>query len=75
MTPVVYGSAGNLVTAAYERDHKRLLIDGGYTRLDYKWDSAGTGRYVKNAAAWLANYERFGHHVVAERYQQQRKQQ
>jgi len=64
MTPVVYGSAGNLVTAAYELDHKRLLVDGGYTRLDYKWDTAGTGRYVKNAAAWLANYERFGQKVV-----------
>jgi len=24
------------------------------------WDNAGTGRYVKNAAAWLVNYERFG---------------
>ena len=36
-----------------------------FTRLSNKWDSAGTGRYVMNAAAWLANYERFGNEVVA----------
>lgn len=65
LTPIVYGSAGNLVTAAYEKDGKRLLIDGGFTRLYYKWYTAGTGRYVKNAAAWLVNYERFGEDVVA----------
>jgi len=68
MTPIIYGSAGNLVAAAFEKDGKRLIVDGGYTRLDYKWDTAGTGRYVKNAAAWLANYERFGQAVVADRF-------
>lgn len=65
MTPIVWGSAGNLVTAAYENDGRRLIVDGGYTRLSNKWDTAGTGRYVKNAAAWLANAERFGSKVVA----------
>lgn len=58
--PVVYGSAGNVVVAAYDRDGKRALLDGGFTRLYHKWDTAGTGRYIKNAAAWLVNYERFG---------------
>lgn len=65
LTPVIYGSAGNLIAAAFESKGKRLLVDGGFTRLSYKWDSAGTGRYVMNAAAWLANYERFGNEVVA----------
>lgn len=65
MTPVIYGSAGNLVTAAFEAHGKRLIVDGGFTRLSNKWDSAGTGRYVMNAAAWLANYEKFGNEVVA----------
>ena len=65
MTPIMYGSAGNLVTAAYDRGGKRLLVDGGFTRLSYKWSTAGTDRYIKNAAAWLANYERFGKAVVA----------
>lgn len=65
MTPVIYGSAGNLVTAAFEGNKRRLIVDGGFTRLSNKWDSAGTGRYVMNAAAWLANYERFGDQVVA----------
>ena len=50
---------GNLVTAVYEKDGKRAIVDGGFTRLYNKWDTAGTGRYVKNAAAWLANVERF----------------
>ena len=49
----------NLVTATYEQDGKRLILDGGFTRLYISWDHAGTGRYVKNAAAWLVNYERF----------------
>ena len=60
LEPLIYGSAGNLVAAVYEKDEKRAIIDGGFTRLYYKWDTAGTGRYVKNAAAWLANFERFG---------------
>lgn len=65
LTPIIYGSADNLVTAVYEKDGKRLILDGGFTRLFIKWDTAGTGRYVKNAAAWLVNYERFGDAVVA----------
>jgi hypothetical protein len=66
LTPLIYGSADNLVTAAYEKDGKRLIIDGGFTRLYVDWDSAGSGRFVKNAAAWLVNYERFGEAVLAE---------
>jgi hypothetical protein len=57
--PLMYGSAGNLVTALYDNDGKRAIMDGGFTRLFYKWDNAGTARFVKNAAAWLANVERF----------------
>lgn len=60
LQPVVFGSNGNLVVAAHDQDGCRALIDGGFTRLYHKWDTAGTGRYVKNAAAWLVNYERFG---------------
>ncbi|CAD7929199.1 unnamed protein product [Amoebophrya sp. A120] len=71
MMPLVYGSdmipddknpggqKPNLVTAVYEQDGRRLIIDTGFTRLYVNWDSAGTGRYVSNAAAWLANFERF----------------
>lgn len=67
LTPLIYGSANNLVTAAYEKNGKRLIIDGGFTRLYVNWDSAGTGRYVKNVAAWLVNYEKFGKEVVSEK--------
>lgn len=63
LEPLLYGSAGNLVTAIYEKDGKRALIDGGFTRLYVRWDTAGTGRYVSNAAAWLANVERFAQHA------------
>jgi hypothetical protein len=68
LTPLIYGSAGNLVTAIYDRNGKRAILDGGFTRLFLKWDTAGTGRYVKNAAAWLVNVERFGDTVVAEKF-------
>jgi hypothetical protein len=65
LTPLVYGSAGNLVTAFYDHDGKRAILDGGFTRLYCNWDTAGTARYVKNAAAWLVNVERFGETVIA----------
>lgn len=58
MTPILYGSAGQIVAAAYDRDGCRAILDGGFTRLYCHWDTAGTGRYVTNAAAWLANWER-----------------
>ncbi|MGC4119565.1 MAG: hypothetical protein QM765_34340 [Myxococcales bacterium] len=60
LTPLIYGSAGNFVTGLYERDGKRAIFDGGFTRLYNNWDTAGTARYVKNAAVWLAHAEKFG---------------
>jgi hypothetical protein len=65
LRPLLYGHADNLVAAFYDQGGKRAILDGGFTRLYYKWDTAGTGRYVKNAAAWLTNVERFGHKVTA----------
>ncbi|MEZ4458305.1 MAG: hypothetical protein R3E66_00990 [bacterium] len=67
LQPLIYGSAGNLVTAFYDHGGKRAIFDGGFTRLYNKWDTAGTGRYVKNAAAWLANAERFGEIVATKK--------
>jgi len=60
LKPLIYGSAGNLVTAVYEKNGKRAILDGGFTRLYYKWETAGTDRYIKNAAAWLVNMESLG---------------
>lgn len=62
-TPIMYSSDGNIVAAVYEMYGKRLIIDGGFTRLCVNWDNAGTDRYIKNASAWLANVERFGKEV------------
>src|SRR5690349_23969288 len=60
LEPLIYGSAGNLVAAYYDKGGKRAILDGGFTRLYNKWDTAGTARYVKNAASWLVNAEKFG---------------
>ncbi|HEY6786376.1 MAG TPA: hypothetical protein VI365_03610 [Trebonia sp.] len=59
LKPLVYGSNGRVVTAYFDHDGCRAIVDGGFTRLFYKWDSAGTDRYIINAAAWLLNIERF----------------
>lgn len=66
MTPLIWSTDGNVVTSIYENQGQRLIIDGGSTKLFLNWENAGTGRYVKNAAAWLVNYERFGEEVVSE---------
>ena len=60
LKPLVYSSDKKVVTAYSDMDGKRLLIDGGFTRLCVDWDSAGTDRYVANAAGWLGNFEKFG---------------
>jgi hypothetical protein len=65
LSPLLYGSADNLVAAFYDKGGRRAILDGGFTRLYNNWDTAGTGRYVKNAAAWLTNVERFGQTVTA----------
>jgi len=52
-------SEGTVATTAYDEEQKRALVDGGYTRLFMNWDTAGTDRFVVNAAAWLSNIERF----------------
>jgi len=64
LEPLIYGSDEILVAAFYDKDGKRAIVDTGFTRLYIQWDTAGTGRYVKNAAAWLANVERFGEEVA-----------
>ena len=61
LKPLVYSTDGNVVTAYSDAGGKRVLIDGGYTRLYCDWNTAGTDRYVVNAAGWLCNFERFGY--------------
>ncbi|MFU8803959.1 MAG: hypothetical protein ACNA8W_09145 [Bradymonadaceae bacterium] len=68
LKPLLYGSADNLVMAIHDEDGRRAIIDTAFTRLYMSWDAAGSGRYVTNAAAWLANYERFGDEVVAPQF-------
>jgi molecular chaperone DnaK len=58
LEPLLYGSSGNLLIATRDDGDRRAILDGGFTRLFVKWDTAGTGRYVKNAASWLVNFEK-----------------
>ncbi|KAJ4460555.1 hypothetical protein PAPYR_3187 [Paratrimastix pyriformis] len=58
LQPILYGSAGNLITAVYDREGRRAIFDGAFTRLYCNWDDAGTARYVVNCAVWLFNHER-----------------
>jgi hypothetical protein len=67
LEPLIYGSDDILVAGIYNKNGRRAIVDTGFTRLYINWDTAGTGRYVKNAAAWLANVERFGDDVTATR--------
>jgi hypothetical protein len=57
--PLMRSSDGQVVTALHGKQHQRILIDGGYTRLcEDKWArTAGTSRFVTNAACWLYNFE------------------
>lgn len=68
LQPFIWGSAGNVVASLHDKGGKRAILDGGFTRLYYKWNTAGTGRYIANAGAWLANVERFGDEVVADKF-------
>jgi hypothetical protein len=56
---LVNSSDGNCVTAIYDSEGRRALVDGGFTRLFIQWDDAGTARFVCNAAAWLVNWDRY----------------
>ena len=60
LRPLIFGSFGGTVAGFHDDKGRRAIVDGGFTRLYHKWDTAGTARYVTNAAAWLANTERFG---------------
>ena len=57
--PLIRSSDGEVVTAFHDRNHVRIMIDGGFTRLfPDRWDrTAGTARFVTNAACWLYNHE------------------
>ncbi len=61
LKPLVFSSDGKVVTAFYDMGGKRVLIDRGFTRLYYKWNSARTDRFVVNCASWSTNIERFGY--------------
>jgi hypothetical protein len=54
--PLLYGSAGNLITAVRDATPScgAVMVDTAFTRLYCQWDEAGSARYVCNAACFLA---------------------
>ena len=56
---MIRASDGKPVTVLHDRKGVRIMIDGGFTRLfDDRWArTAGTARFVTNAACWLFNWE------------------
>jgi len=56
---IIRASDGKPVTALRDRNGVRIMIDGGFTRLFCdRWSkTAGTARFVTNAACWLYNWE------------------
>ena len=54
--PLLYGSAGNLITVVREPSEQggAVAVDAAFTRLYCQWDDAGSARYVCNAACFLA---------------------
>ena len=61
LKPLIRGSNGEILACYYEDQGRRMIADGGYTRLYAGWDQAGNERYFSNVAAYLANIERFGY--------------
>jgi hypothetical protein len=55
-SPLMWGSAGNLISIYREADKQggAVIADGAFTRLYISVDDAGTIRYIINAACWLA---------------------
>jgi len=57
---IIFGSERNVICVAYhDARGRRLIFDGGFTRLlpRYWSKTAGTARYVVNAAGWLVNFD------------------
>lgn len=61
LKPLTYSSEGYVLMAYYDLQEKKALIDGGFTRLYYNWDSTDTDKLVVNCAIWLTNLEKFGY--------------
>lgn len=59
LEPLLRGSDGGLVTATYDQHGERVIVDGGFTRMypEFWAETAGTSRFVINAACWLFNWE------------------
>lgn len=55
--PLIYGTEGHVVAACNEENGRRVIIDGGFTRLFYKWDAVNTQRYILNCMGWLSRID------------------
>jgi hypothetical protein len=46
--PLVYGSERNLITVYYEKDKKRAMIDGAFTRLYHRCNASFFDRFASS---------------------------
>lgn len=53
-TPIAYNSCGKVFIACKENDGKRVIVDGGFTRLFDKYWANDLNVFVVNCAKWLA---------------------
>ena len=66
LKPLVYDSNNGIVTVYDDSNGRRLLVDGGFTRMFVATDKAGTDRFLDNCAVWLANVEKWGYKDLKE---------
>ena len=62
LKPIMIGSDGKAIICCYENGKKRIVIDGGFTRMMSscgRWNENGTNsrRFVMNIAGWLSKID------------------
>ena len=61
LLPIMIGSDGKAIILCYENGKKRAVIDGGFTRMCYRWNESSTNnrRFVINVVGWLSKLDMF----------------
>ena len=59
LLPIMIGSDGKAIILCYENGKKRAVIDGGFTRMYYRWNEGSTNnrRFVINVIGWSSKLD------------------
>jgi len=59
LQPIMIGSDGKAIILCYENGKKRTVIDGGFTRMSWRWNESITNnrRFVINVVGWLSKLD------------------